>query len=439
MKIDRKATKQLIDWKTKKNRKPLVLQGARQVGKTWLMKEFGKAHFSNIAYFNFEEQPDLKQLFEKNRNIPRLIENLSYVNGEPISPEETLIVFDEIQDCPDALNSLKYFYEKSPEYSVICAGSLLGVAMSRGASFPVGKVDFLTIHPITFSEFLSSADHELLDYIENIDELNPIPDIFFNRLLDQFKAYFISGGMPEAVVALIGNKDMNETQTVLQNIIKAYTLDFSKYSSESDFHKINYIWSSLPSQLARDNKKFLYQAVKPGARAREYENALLWLENSGLVHKIYKVEKPALPLSAYRDLSAFKIYLDDVGVLRRLALLNPVAISEGNRLFTEFKGALSENYILQSLVAQFEEIPSYWTSGNMAELDFLLQIENEIIPVEVKSDVNVRSKSLAVYKKKYNPKIAVRYSLRNLKYNDGVLNIPMFMADYSQKLMEYAF
>jgi predicted AAA+ superfamily ATPase len=435
MQIKRSVQKKLSSWKTDPNRKPLVLQGARQVGKTWLLKHFGAAEFENVAYFNFEEQPDLKQFFENTKDIQRIVQNLSLVHGLPILPQKTLIIFDEIQECNEALNTLKYFYENAPEYVVASAGSLLGVAMSKGNSFPVGKVDFLQVNPISFSEFLSADDPQLFAYIESIDRLEPIPDIFFNPLVDKLKKFFICGGMPEAVVTLLEQHDVEKTQQVLQNIVNAYALDFSKYAESKDVPKINHLWASIPSQLARDNKKFLYQSVRTGARSREYEDALLWLSHAGLVHRVFKISKPGLPISTYDDLSAFKLYLIDVGLLRRLSLLDPIAIREGNRLFTEFKGALTENYILQHLIKNFEVQPRYWTSGNQAEVDFIIQMKNEIIPVEVKSDENVRSKSLSIYNGLYEPPVRIRYSLKNLKKDDGLVNIPLFLVDYTEKLL----
>jgi len=435
MEIKRTILKKLTAWKQAPDRKPLILQGARQVGKTWLLTHFGAAEFDNVAYFNFEAQPDLKQFFENTKDVPRIVQNLSLVHGQPILPQKTLIIFDEIQECNDALNTLKYFCENAPEYAVASAGSLLGVAMSRGNSFPVGKVDFLHLNPISFSEFLSAADTKLFDYLESIDRIEPLPDIFFHPLVEKLKMYFICGGMPEAIVALLEKQNIERTQLVLQNIINAYALDFSKHAENKEIPKLNYLWSSIPSQLARDNKKFLYQAVKQGARSREYEDALLWLSNAGLVHRIFRISKPGLPLSAYDDLSAFKLYLIDVGLLRRLSYLDPIAIREGNRLFIEFKGALSENFILQHLIANFEGTPRYWTSDSQAEVDFLIQVKNDIIPIEVKSDDNIRSKSLAVYNDLYHPPVRIRYSLKNLKKDNGLLNIPLFMVDYTEKLL----
>jgi uncharacterized protein len=431
-----KSIQHLHEWKNNPDRKPLIIQGIRQVGKTWLLKQFGEVSFESVAYFNFDKQPELKQFFLSTKDPKRIIENLSLVANQPILPHKTLIIWDEIQECNEALNSLKYFCEESPEFSIACSGSLLGVALSRGASFPVGKVDFLQLHPVTFSEFLSEADTGLASFLDSIDKIEAIPDIFFSPLVEKLKMYYISGGMPEAVISLLKNHDVEKTQKVLQSIIQSYQLDFSKHVDNKNIQKINFIWNSLPSQLARENKKFLFQSIRQGARAREYEDALLWLINAGLAIRISCSLKPSLPLSTYDDLSAFKIYLPDVGLLRRLSLLNPVAISEGNRLFTEFRGSLTENYILQSLIKQFEGLPRYWKSENIAEIDFLVQDKNEIIPVEVKSDENVRSKSLTFYRKKFNPRISVRYSLRNLKYDEGVINIPLFMADYTQKIID---
>ncbi len=435
MQIKRDIHQKLIKWGNAPGRKPLLLQGARQVGKTWSLKAFGKEEFETVAYFNFDEQPELKQFFSASKDVGRILQNLGLVHGKAILPGKTLIIFDEIQECNDALNSLKYFCENAPEYAVACAGSLLGVTLSRGASFPVGKVDFLNVYPLSFSEFLSADDPSLSTYLDQIADIAPIPDIFFNRLVEKFKMFFISGGMPEAVVALLDKQDIELTQQVLKNILDAYMLDFSKHIENKDIPKLGFIWSSIPSQLARENKKFLYRTIKTGARAREYEDALLWLSQAGLVYKVFRNTKPSLPLSAYDDLTAFKIYLLDVGLLRRLSLLDPVAVKEGNRLFVEFKGALSENWVLQSLVRQFESPPRYWTSGNKAEIDFLIQHENKIIPIEVKSDSSTTGKSLTLYNKDFQPEIRIRYSLKNLKKDDGLLNIPLFMADYTMKMI----
>ena len=431
----RNISEQLVKWKNSKNRKPLILKGARQVGKTWLMKEFGKTSFTDLAYFNFDEQPELAQFFEHSKDVSRIIKNLSVVHGSAIIPETTLIIFDEIQECLPALNSLKYFCENAKEYPVVCAGSLLGITLGKGSSFPVGMVEFMEVYPLTFSEFLRGLDSSLADYIDNINKIEPIPDLFFNSLVEKFKMYFISGGLPEAAKYLVFENDISLTEKALANILDSYSFDFAKHSTGKEFPKISAVWGSIPSQLSRENKKFLYQLAKTGARAREYEDALKWLISSGLVYNIFNCKKPALPLSAYDDLSAFKLYMLDVGLLRQHSHLKPSAFKDGNRLFVEFKGALTENYILQSLLAQFQVSPRYWTSEGKAEVDFLIQYDNDIIPIEVKSDENVRSKSLTYYNNLYKPKFRIRFSLKNFSFNEGLLNIPLFMADYTKKLL----
>jgi predicted AAA+ superfamily ATPase len=429
----------LILWKDSQHRKPLVLKGVRQVGKTWLLKEFGKRNYDNTAYFNFDEQVELKQYFETTKDVRRILQNLALVNGAPILQGKTLIIFDEIQECNAALNTLKYFYENAPDYHVACAGSLLGIKVSQPASFPVGKVEFLTVYPMTFTEFLwATEDEKLIRYLDNIHTLGPIPDIFFNQLQEKLKMYFITGGMPESVRGWAEEKDVSRVQKVLRDILDAYELDFSKHAEIKNIAKLGLIWSSIPSQLARENKKFMYRAVKEGVRAREYEDALTWLCDAGLAYKIYRNTKPSLPVSAYDDLGAFKIYAVDVGLLRRLSLLDPVSFSEGNRLFSEFKGALSENYVLQSLMAQYEVTPRYWSSGATAEVDFMVQRGNAILPVEVKWDENVRGKSLALYDQKYSPRVRARFSLKNLKKDNNLINVPMFLADNLEKLIDLA-
>jgi len=435
----RSIIEQLTLWKKSKQRKPLILKGVRQVGKTWLLKEFGKKYYENTAYFNFDEQGELKQYFETTKDIHRILQNLTLINGGPILPGKTLIIFDEIQECNAALNALKYFCETAPEYHIACAGSLLGIKVSKPASFPVGKVEFLSIYPMTFTEFLWAMEEEkLVQYIDNIDSLDPVPDLFFNQLYEKLKMYFITGGMPESVRAWAEEKDVARVQKVLRNILDAYELDFSKHAEIKDIAKLGLIWASIPSQLSRENKKFMYRAVKEGVRAREYEDALTWICNAGLGYKIYRNTKPGLPVSAYDDPGAFKLYAVDVGLLRRLALLDPVSFGEGNRLFSEFKGALSENYILQSLVTQYEGLPRYWSSGATAEVDFTVQRGNDILPIEVKSDENVRGKSFTLYNQKYAPSIRVRFSLKNLKKDGNLLNIPLFLADHLDKYIDLA-
>ena len=432
MEIERDILQQLDVWKQQQGRKPLILQGARQTGKTWVMKDFGKRRFEHTAYFSFERNEELFQLFESTRDPRRLLRQLATFTPVAIEPQKTLIVFDEIQECNKAINSLKYFYEELPEYAIIAAGSLLGVSMTKGNSFPVGKVDFLQMHPLTFKEFLASDAPELSGFMDAFSELAELPLLVFNKLTESFRRYQVIGGMPEAAAAFLDNKGMEKVEDVLQNILNAYTLDFSKHAENKDIPKITEIWKSIPSQLSRENRKFLYKLVKPGARAREYEDALLWLQQAGLIHRIFTVTKPALPISAYDDLTAFKIYLSDIGLLRKLAKLPPEIVLNGSLLYTEFKGAMTENYILQSLVKQFEVLPRYWTSDGKAEVDFILQNNIEIIPIEAKSANSIAGKSLHVYNEKYAPTIRIRYSFNNLKKDGNLLNIPVFLADWTK-------
>lgn len=440
--MERLILNKLLNWKASPYRKPLVLKGVRQVGKTWLLKEFGRLYYENTAYFNFDENEEYKQFFETTKDVERILQNLMLASGQKILPEKTLIIFDEVQDCPNVINSMKYFCENAPQYHIACAGSLLGIALSKPSAFPVGKVNFMQINPMTFTEFLlANGDGNLSQYLNTVNRLEPIPDAFFNPMYEKLKMYYVTGGMPESVLMWTQARDVNAMQEALSDIINAYERDFAKHPNTSEFPKISMIWKSIPSQLARENKKFIYKVVKEGARAREYEDALQWLIDAGLVHKVYRSSAPGLPIAAYDDLSAFKIYLVDVGLLRRLALLAPTAFGEGNRLFTEFKGALTENYVLQTLSAQFEATPRYWTQITPPyEVDFLLQRENEIIPVEVKAESNTASKSLKKFKEIYSDKVKlrVRFSLDNLKLDNDMLNIPLFMADHTDRLIGLA-
>ena len=439
--MERLLLRELKQWKESVYRKPLILRGARQVGKTWLLKEFGRQQYQSTAYFNFDEHAEYQQFFATTKDVKRILMNLSMASGQPIEPGKTLVIFDEIQECPAALNTLKYFCEKLPELSVACAGSLLGIALTRSASFPVGKVDFLSMGPMNFSEFLRAlGDGNLAAYLETIDTIAPLPDAFFNPLAEKLKMYFVTGGMPEAVRLWAETHDTARVEQVLSNILLAYEQDFTKHAEPREYPKLSLIWHSLPSQLARENKKFLYKVVKQGARAREYEDALAWLCNAELCTKVYRSSKPGLPMSAYDDLAAFKIYMLDVGLLRRLSVLLPSAFAEGNRLFVEFKGALTENYILEALKPQFPAEPRYWTDPPYSEVDFLIQRDNDIFPIEVKADTNIKSRSLQKYKEKYGAavKLRVRFSLQNLCLDDDVLNIPLFMADQADRLIGMA-
>ena len=418
------------------------MKGVRQVGKTWILKEFGKRYYENTAYFNFDENEEYKQFFETTKDVNRILQNLMLVSGEKIVPEKTLIIFDEIQDCPKVINSLKYFCENAPQYHIACAGSLLGIALAKPSSFPVGKVNFMQIDSMTFKEFLiANGDENLVKYLDSINTIEPIPDAFFNPLYEKLKMYYITDGMPESVLMWTEARDVSAMQDALSEIINVYERDFAKHPDTHEFPKISMIWKSIPSQLAKENKKFLYKVVKEGARAREYEDALQWLVDARLVHKVYRSSAPRLPIAAYDDLSAFKLYLVDVGLLRRLAQLAPTAFGDGNRLFTEFKGALTENYVLQTLTTQFEVAPRYWSQTNPPyEVDFLIQRENSIFPIEVKSEDNTTSRSLKKFKELFpdQVKLRVRFSLDNLKLDDDLLNIPLFMADYTEQLIGFA-
>lgn len=438
----RKYLHSLQEWKTSPYRKPLILNGIRQVGKTWLLKEFGKQEYRNTVYVNFEENPELGEFFERTKDISRILENLSLALGEPIEKESTLIIFDEIQLGPNALTALKYFAENGPEYHVTAAGSLLGVLLAKPASFPVGKVDFLTIHPMTFTEFLYADGAEnLVRYLDSLREISQIPEIFFHQLSEKLKVYFVTGGMPEAVFVWTKTQNRDLVDKTLNNILTAYERDFAKHMMPKDFPRASLIWNSIPSQLSRENKKFLYRAVKEGARAREYEDALTWLVDAGLVQKIFRSSQPGLPISAYDDLSAFKLYLSDVGLLRSLAGLHPSVFSDGDRLFREFRGSLTENYILQSLLTLYPGVPRYWAIDNPHyEVDFLIQHENLVLPVEVKSGEHVTGKSLRKFSEKYSDTVPlkIRFSLQNLTLDSNTLNIPLFMADYTRKFVDIA-
>ena len=419
----------LIKWKNSKTRKPLILKGARQVGKTYILRQFGNENYEDIAYFNFDHDKDLYNLFENTKAPKRILEQLAFIYGKAILPEKTLIFFDEIQECPNALNSLKYFQEEANEYHIVCAGSLLGIRLSH-TSFPVGKVDFLEMYPMTFSEFLIADGQEnLVEYMKSITTIQNIPEIFFNALEEKLKAYFIIGGMPEVVFSWVNEKDMEKVNYIQSNILKSYESDFAKHTSNSEANKISLIWNGVISQLSRENKKFLYQTVKEGARAREYEGALNWLNDANLIYKVYNVTKPSLPLKAYIDLSAFKIYMNDVGLLRKMANLDSRIVVEGNRLLEEFKGAFTENYVLDMLNSVYSENLNYFTFDRN-EIDFLLQTRNKIIPIEVKSNRSTNNTSLTKYNQKYDNDISIRFSMNNLTQNGKVLNIPLFLVEY---------
>ena len=428
---------ELKKWQGSKRRKPLIIRGARQVGKTWVLREFGKEFPDGFAYFNFDKDEEYKQFFQTTKDVERILRNLAMASGQKIT-KDTLIIFDEIQACPEALNTLKYFCEDAPQYYVACAGSLLGLFLSKG--FPVGKVDFLNMGPMTFTEFLlACGDDNLAEYLSEIDEIGQIPDAFFNPLEEKLKMYYVIGGMPEAVRTWVEEGDIREVDRVLSEILDSYESDFGKHAPVIDVPKIHLIWDSLPSQLARENKKFLYSAVKPGARAREYENALNWLKDADLVSKVYRITKPGLPLSAYDDLDAFKIYMVDVGLLRRHSYLASSAFAEGARLLTEFKGALTENFVYQGLIRQFEVRPRYWTQAPY-EVDFVIQRDNDVLPIEAKAGENVKATSIKRYAREYaaDTPLVIRMSMRNLSLDGNVLNVPLFMIDHLDRVIGMA-
>ena len=419
---------ELKKWKIRKDRKPLILKGVRQCGKTYVLEKFGRENYEESAYFNFEKNPVLAELFDQDLDPKRIIEELGILNRKPINPLTTLIIFDEIQFCNKALTSLKYFCEQSPQYHIACAGSLLGIALSKPLSFPVGKVDFLMLRPMSFYEFILANDEQmLLDYIEKININTPVGQIFADKLKTLLRSYYIIGGMPEAVAKWIGTKDLSEVERIQDMILNSYELEFAKHAPAKDFPKISLIWKSIPDQLAKENGKFIYGHVKPGARAKDLEDALQWLISAGMVYKVCKVEKPAIPLSAYSDRNYFKLYLSDIGLLRRMSKLPAATVFSDSKQYAEFKGVLTENYVLCELVNLQEDIPYYWKSGNTAEIDFVVQFEEKIVPVEVKASENVKARSLRVYRQKYKPEVLVRSSMRNLKKDDDLLNIPLYM------------
>ena len=412
----------------------MLLIGARQIGKTYILKQFGEENYEGVAYFNFDHDEDLYNLFSNTKDPKRILEQLAFIYGKAILPEKTLIIFDEIQECPDALNSLKYFQEEANEYHVVCAGSLLGIRLSH-TSFPVGKVDFLNMYPMTFSEFLIADNCEnLVEYMKSITKIENIPTIFFNQLEEKLKAYFIIGGMPEAVNIWVNEKDVGLVNSVQENILKAYESDFSKHTQNSEANKISLIWNNIPSQLAKENKKFLYQTIKEGARAREYESALNWLNDANLIYKIYNVTKTDFPLKAYTDLSSFKIYMNDVGLLRRMSNLDSRIVVEGDKLFEEFKGAFTENYVLNMLCIILDSVPNYFTIDRH-EIDFIIQNKNKIIPIEVKANKSTNNISLTRYNEKYNNEVSIRFSMNNLSRNGKVINIPLFLIEYFNKFI----
>lgn len=425
--MQRDALKQLIEWKNDTQRKPLILQGARQVGKTWLLKEFGKLEYKNTAYVSFDGNEVLKQAFKNYTDVKDLILKIGIEAKTTINPDDTLIIFDEIQECPEAITSLKYFNENAPEYNIVVAGSLLGLAHHSGTGFPVGKVNFMTLYPLSFLEFLSANGEDLLRASMEEDKTN-LTNSFSSKLINYLKYYYFIGGMPEVVQSFINDKDFQKVRKIQNEILTSYKSDFSKHTDSNTAERITLVWESIPSQLAKENKKFVYNAVKTGARAKDFEIALAWLRDSGLVYKIMKISKPNLPIKAYEDIDVFKLYILDVGLLGALSGLSAKTIIDSDKIFTEFKEALTEQYVLQQLKTTNINSIHYWTSKSyVAELDFIIQIENDIIPIEVKASTNLKAKSLTQYRKDYKPKYAIKTSLANFEINQGLYNIPLYL------------
>jgi len=422
----RKLGERLKRWKEDENRKPMIIRGARQVGKTWLMKEFGRMCYESCVYISMDENEIMENVFRDAFDINRIISALEISAGFKIIPEKTLLIFDEVQEIPRALKSLKYFCEEAPEYHVIAAGSLLGVALHEGTSFPVGKVDFIDLYPLDYEEFLCACGEERLVSLLHSQDHGLITS-FKNKYIDYLKYYYYVGGMPEAVVTYLNTKDLKRVRNVQNCLLSAYENDFSKHAPTEIVTRIRMLWNSIPTQLAKENKKFIYGLIREGARAREYETVITWLTDCGLVHKVHRVKKPDYPLRAYQDFQAFKLFVLDVGLLGAMAKLNAKLILEGNRLFEEFKGALTEQYVLQQMVTDEENDIFYWTSDTAkAEVDFLIQNEDEIVPVEVKAEENLQAKSLRSFCDKYRPELAVRTSMSDYREQEWMVNIPLY-------------
>lgn len=422
----RNAIETLHKWKTNKNRKPLIIRGARQVGKTWLMKTFGAEAYENTVYINFDNNRPIKELFSGDFRIERIVTGLELYIGQKIDASNTLLIFDEVQEVPQALSSLKYFNENAPQYQIICAGSLLGVALHQGTSFPVGKVEFMDLYPLSFTEFIMAMGKE--QFVELLKKGDfELATTFKQEYVDLLKYYYYVGGMPEVVVNFADNRDFNQAREIQQRILDAYEQDFSKHAPNDIVPRIRTLWNSIPSQLTKENKKFIYGLVKKGSRAKDYELAMLWLADCGLVHKIHRVTKPELPLKSYEDLKAFKLFLVDVGLLSCMVRLRQETLIEGNDLFTEFKGALTEQYVLQQLKTLKGLEIYYWTNDRgTAEVDFIIDNKNDVIPVGVKAETNLKSKSLKVYADKFNPKISIRTSMTDYKAESWLTNLPLW-------------
>lgn len=420
------AIEKLYKWKNSKRRKPLIIEGARQVGKTWLMKEFGKQAYADTVYINFDSNSRMADLFSADLDTDRLIMGLELYAGRKINSENTLLIFDEVQEVPRALASLKYFYENAPQYHIVCAGSLLGIALHPGTSFPVGKVDFLKLQPLSFSEFLMATGNERFAELLKKKDYEMITS-FKQTYIDALKHYYFVGGMPEAVQSFAENKDFNEVRAIQKRILVAYEQDFSKHAPNEIVPKIRMLWNSIPSQLARENKKFIYGLVREGGRAREYETAIMWLSDCGLVHKVSRVNAAGIPLKAYVDLKAFKLFIVDVGLLGCMTGLRQRTLLDGDDLFVEFKGALTEQYVCQQLKT-IEDLGIYYYTNDRGscEIDFVVDTGEQIVPIEVKAEINLRAKSLKTYRERFEPELSVRTSMADYKKEDWLLNMPLY-------------
>lgn len=423
----RVAMEALYQWKQSKRRKPLMIEGARQVGKTWLMKEFGRQAYADTVYINFDSNSTMAELFKADLDTDRLIMGLELYAGHKIDPDNSLLIFDEVQEVPRALASLKYFYENAPQYHIVCAGSLLGIALHQGTSFPVGKVDFLKLYPLSFREFLMATGKER--YAELLEKRDfQMITSFQQTYIDALKHYYFVGGMPEAVQSFSESKDLNEVREIQKRILAAYEQDFSKHAPNEIVPRLRMLWNSIPSQLAKENKKFIYGLVREGARAKDYETAILWLCDCGLVHKVSRVHTAGIPLRAYEDLKAFKLFVADVGLLGCMAGLHSSTLLNGNDLFVEFKGALTEQYVCQQLKSDKDLNVHYYTNDKgSCEVDFVVDTGERIIPVEVKAEVNLRAKSLKTYREKFSPGVSVRTSMADYKEEAGLVNLPLYV------------
>lgn len=428
--------KKMEIWLKKEKRKPLIIYGARQVGKTWLMKEFGKRYFSNTIYINFENNPRMKRAFSQDFDLKRIIEDLKVESGRNFSAEDTLLIFDEVQEVPEALTCLKYFCENAPEYHIVAAGSLLGIALHAGTSFPVGKVDILRLYPLSFREFLLAVGEERL--CEALTDCKfDTWRVFSDRYITYLRSYYFVGGMPEAVSQYLADGDHDAVREIQRNILQYYETDFSKHAPKEVIPRIRMVWDSLPAQLAKENKKFIYGIIREGARAKDYELAIEWLKDYGLIYKSYRVKKPGLPLSAYMEQSVFKMFMLDVGLLAAKSRLSKKVLLEGSRIFEEFKGGLTESFIAQELMVSGEELYYYSTENSSGEIDFVLQSETGIIPLEVKAEENLRARSLRAFCDKYKPESAIRSSMSDFREQDWMTNVPLYaLAAYWEKYAE---